>query len=470
MALKGTHGDAAPAGEGSDAMRAEADGRQIGYHPAAAWRSVIILLVFSLLSIMDRQIISLLVEPIKRDLGLSDTQLGLLQGLAFALMYSVAGLPIGWAVDRYPRRLIIYIGVTLWSLGAASCGLALNFWQFFLGRTTVGIGEASVAPVTVSLIGDLFPPDKIGAPLGVYAAGYSIGSGIAFLVGGFVISLFAGAPTVDIPLFGPVASWQAVLIVTGLPGFAIALLAGLLSEPGRARAPVASPVTAPAGEIDTISGFLGARGRVVALSFAGFALTTLGTYAVAGWTPAFLIRVHGLTAAQVGARFGLVMGIAGAIGNFAGGVIIDRLYRAGHRDAALLVPGIAMLISAPFLVGAYFVPSATLALALLALGFVPFNTAGPGSYTTWRMISPPSLRGRVTAAFVLVASLGGTGLGPLVVGALTDHLFGSVDKVGYSIALVLAVTMPLISLTLLLGRASLRAIGASASQPLPTGR
>ncbi|MGE0776076.1 MAG: MFS transporter, partial [Sphingomonadaceae bacterium] len=175
-----------------------------GYSPLKAWCSVGILLIFSLFSILDRQVIALLVEPIKADLQLSDTQLGLLQGLAFALFYSLAGIPIGWAVDRFPRRIIIYLGITFWSLSTAACGLATNFWQLFAGRTSVGIGEATLTPVAVSLISDLYPPNRVATPFGVYSAGFYLGSGVALGIGGWVISLFAGQTHIVFPVVGSV--------------------------------------------------------------------------------------------------------------------------------------------------------------------------------------------------------------------------------------------------------------------------
>jgi MFS family permease len=427
------------------------------YRTFRAWVSVAILLLFSLVSIMDRQIIALLVGPIKAALGLSDTQFGLLQGIAFALMYSLAGLPIGWAVDRFSRRVIIYAGVTLWSLSTMCCGLARSFWPFFGGRACVGVGEASVAPVAVSLIGDLFPPHKVGLALGLYAAGFSIGSGVALGLGGWVISLFSGSAQVHLGPFGVVASWQAVLIVIGLPGLVVATLAVLLHEPPRRYA----LVTESAGRMitDDIRQYLAVRGGVVAYSFAAFTLTTLCAYAIGGWTPAFLTRTYGWGPTEIGASFGFVLMISGALGSLAGGWIIDRVYRRGMRDACFVVAATAALGAAPFLVAGYFMPSAAAALGCLAVGLLLLGTIASASYSTWQLIAPPRLRGRVTSAFVLCASLGGTSIGPLAVGLTTDRLFRDEAMVGKSIALVLAVSLPLVAFLLLRARAALRAAG-----------
>jgi MFS family permease len=445
-----------------------AEPRSRGYSPAVAWSAVAILLLFSQLSIMDRQIVALLVEPIKRDLGLSDTQLGLLQGLAFAVMYCLAGLPIGWAVDRYPRRMIIYLGITIWSLSAASCGLARNFWQMFLGRAAVGVGEATVSPVALSLISDLFPPNKVGTPLGVFAAGYSLGNGVALVVGGLVIGLFAGQAAVAFPLIGTVAPWQAVFIVTGLPGIVIAFLAFFLREPPRPRhPPLGADGTQPAA--DGVRSFLAARGKLVAFSFAAFGLSSLAVYAIGGWTPAYLGRVFGWSAERIGATFGLVFGISGTLGSLMGGIMIDKVYGAGRHDASFLVPAVCTLVSIPFLISAFFMPTPQLALLCIGIGQFAFATLGPGSYATWQAIAPPHLRGRLTSAFLVVASIGGVGLGPVAVGFTTDHVFGDETMVGKSVATVLAIVLPSIVLLLFAGCASMRALSPGAEGNRSTG-
>lgn len=423
---------------------------------AWAWGSVAILVIFSQLSIMDRQIISLLVDPIKQDLQLSDTALGLLQGLAFAVMYSLAGLPIGWAVDRYPRRIIIFLGVIVWSVSATCCGLARNFLQLFLARAAVGIGEAVVTPVSVSLISDIFPSHKVGRALGVYSAGYSIGTGLALLIGGAIIGLFVGQATVAIPLIGDVAPWQAVLIVTGLPGLLIALLAFALFEPSRPR--TATPLLAGDGKMrnDAFLPFLKEHGVVLAFAYGSFTLSTLVAYAIAGWTPAFIGRTFGWDAQDIGPAFGLAAGGGGVAGSLLGGLLIDYFHRRGHLDASLRVAGWCMIASMPLLVSAYFMPSPTLVLIMIAIGCTIFQASGPAAYATWRLIAPPHMRGRVTAGFMFLANMFGTGLGPLVVGFSTDHVFGSDAKVGMSIALVTGVILPLAAVLLFGARRAIR--------------
>ncbi|MGE3747007.1 MAG: spinster family MFS transporter [Sphingomonadaceae bacterium] len=416
------------------------------YSPLAAWCTVAILLLFSLIAVLDRQIIALLVEPIKKDLSLSDTELGLLQGFAFALFYSLAGVPIGWAVDRYSRRIIAYLGVTVWSLSAAACGLAGGFWPLFACRTMVGVGEASVTPTAVSLIGDLFPREKVGAPMGVYAAGFYVGSGLALAIGGFVVGLFAGQDSVNFPIIGPVAPWQAVLLTTGAPGILIAFLAFFLKD---ARKAIVARADRPA---PSMSALLADRGRLIAITYVGFALAAFVAYAIGAWTPAFLWRKFGLLPQEIGWTWGIVVSVSGAAGALLGGFAVDRVHRMGRHDANLIVPAIAALISWPLLTTAYFLPSPFAVLLTLGLGMGVFSMIAAGSYATWRQIAPPQFRGQITAGFTVVSGLLGAGMGPVSVALVTDYVFGDEAMVGISLAIVLSIAIPAIAILLATAR------------------
>ncbi|WP_157219503.1 spinster family MFS transporter [Flavisphingomonas formosensis] len=420
------------------------------YSPIAAWTSLAILLLLSMISILDRQIIALMVEPIKRDLRLSDTELGLLQGFAFALFYSIASIPLGWAVDRYPRKIIIYFAVTTWSLSAAACGLASSFWQLFFGRTMVGVGEASLTPASVSLISDLFPPEKVGTPMGIYAAGFYLGSGVALGVGGLVVSLFVGSVSVSFPVIGDIASWQAVFLVTGLPGFAFAFLALLLRDPRpprRAAAHRKSPVQG-------FGAYLTGNWSVVVYSFGAFGLASLVAYAMGAWTPAYFARTFGWQPGEIGWVWGLVVALSGAAGAVMGGMLIDRVNRAGVRDACLIVPAGSSLIAWPLVTMGYIVASPLLAILSLGFGMVALGVVSAGSFSTWQRIAPPSLRGRVSACFVLVSSLLGAGTGPVVVAFITDYILRDERLLGQSLAWTMGLAIPAMAMLLVLGRSA----------------
>lgn len=426
------------------------------FSPLKSWLSVGILLIFSLFSILDRQVIALLVEPIKADLGLTDTQLGLLQGLAFALFYSIAGIPIGWAVDRFPRKLIIYLGITFWSLSAAACGLASNFWHMFAGRTSVGVGEATLTPVAVSLISDLYPPNRVATPFGVYSAGFYVGSGVALGIGGWIISLFAGRAHVSFPIVGDIASWQAVFLVTGLPGVLVAFLAFALHDPDPKRLRPKAARAAQGG--GNLLAFFKMRKWVVLHSFSGFALATFVSYAIGAWTPAFLSRQFGATPGDIGWTFGLVIAFSGAIGAFGGGVLLDRLYRGGWKDAYFAAPGYAAFVAVFFLSGAFFMPTIPSVLAMLGIGMSIIGVTAPASYSTWRKISMPSVRGQLSAAAVLCMGLFGAGFGPLSVALVTDYVVQDEARIGLSLSIVLGVAVPLMGLIFLTGRRHIAAI------------
>lgn len=422
--------------------------------PAEGWGTVAILLVFSLLSVLDRQIISLLVTPIEADLDLSDTEVGLLQGVAFGLFYSLAAVPLGYLIDRYPRRIILYLGISFWSLSAAFCGVAHSFVVLFAGRMAVGAGEATLTPSAVSLISDLFPPDRVALPMGVYSAGYFVGSGLALAIGGVIAGLFAGQVQVSVPLLGAIFSWQAMFLVTGLPGVAIALLAFAIRDarPGPKRyEPLGIPILG-------LGALFQDRGSLLIRCFVGFALTALISYAISAWTPAFLERRFGLRPEEIGWSFGFATALAGAAGAFGGGFLLDRVYRSGRRDACLLVPGIVMLLAMPLLVGAYFMPTPGLVLLMLAAGMAGVGVNAAASYATWRMVAPPELRGRVTALFVLVTGLLGGGLGPVSVALVTERVLGDKARVGEAVAIVVGIALPVVSILLLSGRRAMNAI------------
>jgi len=195
--------------------------------------ALFVLMICYTLSFIDRQILSLLVGPIKRDLGISDTRVGLLQGLAFALFYGTLGIPIGKLADTRARTRLISIGVLLWSLMTALCAGALSFWSLFLARMGVGVGEASLAPGAFSLVTDFFSKERLARALSVYSMGIFIGSGLALLVGGSVVQATARMPAVDVPMLGRLASWRLTFLLVAAPGLIVAAWVATVREPAR---------------------------------------------------------------------------------------------------------------------------------------------------------------------------------------------------------------------------------------------
>lgn len=267
-----------------------------------AWGSILVLLLISILAYLDRQIISLMVEPIKASLGISDFQIGLLQGVAFGLFYAAFGIPIGYLVDKYSRRNVIYIGVTIWSLAAAACGLANSFWQLLLARFGVGVGEASLSPAAYSMIADLFPPRRLSFALGVFAMGSSIGGAIAYAAGGALIGFLESLGELTIGGIITLEPWQAVFMIAGLPGVFIAMLMFLVPEPRRLYRKPPGIARFDSGVI----AFLNSNRRYFICHFIGFGLIALLAYGTAAWAPAMLMRRYDLNVAHTGLLLGAV--------------------------------------------------------------------------------------------------------------------------------------------------------------------
>lgn len=401
-----------------------------------AWYVAGVLTLAHIISFLDRQILSLLVGPIKRDLEISDTQMSLLMGLAFAVLYTFAAIPLGRLADRRSRRAIITAGVTAWCVMTAMCGLARNYWQLFAARIGVGIGEATLSPSALSMLSDYFPREKRGAAIGCYNMGVSVGAGIAFLLGGQVIGFVIDSPPILLPIVGELYAWQTVFLVVGLPGLVIALLMQTVREPERkGKIVVAGNVDDQISLRETFR-FLADRWR----TYGGLALIVSGTtilgYGFLNWIPTMYERTWGLAMPQIATDLGWVLLIAGPIGVNGGGWLADRWFRQGHKDAHLRV----MLLSAPVMLVASaalpLMPTPGLALAMFVphiLGAAAITAVGGAALM---IITPNQLRGQATAIYYFIISLAGLTLGPTSVALLTDFAFRDEAALRYSMAII----------------------------------
>jgi MFS family permease len=411
----------------------------------AAWYSVAVLMLMYIFSFIDRTTISLLVEPMKRDLHISDTQIGMLQGLAFALLYTFLGLPIARLSDRYSRRAIIAGGVFIWSIMATLCGLARTATQLFVARIGVGVGEAALSPAAYSIITDSFPLSKLGKAFGVYNIGITIGAGTAFLVGGIVVAAVSHAgATYTLPLFGEVRAWQMVFIVTGAPGILLPLLLLTFREPARrgllrkqsAVEPTASPLRPPLGEVLS---YVWLNREFYGLYFVALALLSMCGYCVAAWLPTALVRAYGaygVTAGQVGKVLGVSTILMNSTGMLLAGVLCDRLTRQGKRDAPIIVAlisacGIAIFGSLPAFMPS--VPLIWVALFVAGLTFNAYNGVGPMAIN---QVTPNQYRAQVSAVYLFVVNALGLGIGPTLVPFVNDHVFHDPTKIRYSLFIV----------------------------------
>jgi MFS family permease len=401
-----------------------------------AWYVVAVLTLANTSAFIDRQILGLLVAPIRRDLGITDTQMGVLYGLAFAVFYTLLGIPLGRAADRASRRVIIGIGILGWSVMTVLCGVARSYDQLLLARFGVAIGEAALAAPALSLIADYFAPDRRASALSVYALGIYLGAGLANLVGGALLSRLDAAGTVVWPIVGDIRPWQQVFVFVGLPGIVIALLVTTIREPARhetggRRGDSPFPVR------DVVA-YLGDNRRTFLCHGLGYALFALVNFATAAWLPTHLIRTYGWTAARAGLTLGTLTATVGVAGVVAGGRVADEMLRRGRTDAKLLVGIIAALGN--LVCGAIYTlaPNATISVAAL----VPYNFfasfAFGAAVAAIQEITPNRMRAQIGALFLSAMTLIGLGLGPSVVGLLTDRVFGEDAAVRYSL---LAVTL-----------------------------
>ena len=365
-----------------------------------------ILLVVYIFNFLDRQIVNILAEPIRRDLNISDTQIGLLTGIAFALFYTVLGLPIARYADRpgTDRAKLIAGALAIWSGMTALCGLAQNFGQLLLARVGVGVGEAGCTPAAHSLIADSVPPERRASALAFYALGIPIGSLLGMLIGGIL------ADTIG---------WRKAFLFVGTPGLLLAIVVMLLlRDPRRKRVLDArKPVVPVLGMGAAIKSLLLSRTYVLLLA-AGSAASFL-SYGKGTWTTIFFQRTHGLSASEVGFWFGIGGGIAGIAGTILGGWLADRFGRTDRRHV-MTAPAIGMAIAAPMAYAAYFMTDWRLALLLLLLPTLLNSLYYGPTYSSAQGLVPLQARAMASAALLFCQNLIGLGLGPLFFGMLSD--------------------------------------------------
>jgi len=292
-----------------------------------------VLLVLAALSYLDRQIITLLVDPIKADLGVTDTQIGFAQGIGFVLFYAIAGIPLGMMADRYSRRLIIFGGIVVWSLATAACGLASSFEELLIARLMVGAGDAALLPAAYSLIADSFERGRLATAMATFSLGSIAGGAISLAIGGALAGLAGDLAGGNLPFFGERAQWQVVFLIVGLGGLPFSLLVFLIREPPRVR-PGQSAHAAPQ------QGFRAAfraNRRFYLLHFAAFSVMAMPAAATAAWTPTYLQRHFELPVATVGLILAAKSLLTGTIGMLGSSMLADRLFRKGYSDAHLRI-------------------------------------------------------------------------------------------------------------------------------------
>jgi len=406
-----------------------------------SWYAVSVLLVAYIFSIMDRQILTLLVGPIQQTLHVNDTLIGTLHGFTFAVFYALMGLPIARIIDRGDRRLIIAIGIALWSLATAAGGLATEYWHLLLARVGVAVGEAVLIPGAVSLIADLFPAGRRGRPMSLFGASGSFGSGAGLIAGGLILGVFNVSPPV-LPWLGALHPWQATFMVLGLPGLIVALMMLAVPEPRNARRAAGihssdDTNAQPKGvEVALVRRYIAENRRTMIALMIGAGFFNACVYGWAAWAPTYFVREFGWKYPQIGAVLGVLLAVIGPLSAMFGGWLGGFWTRRGVPHGYLRVAvagGIGIAVST---VGMISMPNANLALVFMTLTtcftFLMF-AAGPLAV---QEIAPSPMRGQFAAFYTGIVNLMGAGCGPVAIGILTDHVFRDPSAVGRSIGIL----------------------------------
>lgn len=383
-----------------------------GAQRQAAYLSLGALMLVNVMSQLDRQIMSVLVEPIRKEFAFTDTEVGVVVGLAFAVFYTLAGLPLGRLADVANRKRIVVSVLTFWSLATAACGLARGFWSLFAARVCVGIGEAGSAPAAQSILAETFPPARIGRALSTYQMAIPIGIFIGVAGGGWLADVF---------------DWRQVFMIVGLPGVAIAAVAFfLLREPERGPREEVPPVRDVLGELMAMPTI---RQLMLASS-----IHTMTLAATASFNFAFMLRVHELSSSQAGVLIGAMTMLAGGIGTYMGGAIGDRL---ALRDPRWRIGclGVGAVASVPFTVVAYLIDDLMLTIVLLTVGMLGSYMYAGATHACSQSLVGPRMRAMTAASMLFAMNLFGYGGGPVVAGVMSD-LFGGEEALRYSLAVM----------------------------------
>ncbi|MEE2637207.1 MAG: MFS transporter [Acidobacteriota bacterium] len=406
-----------------------------------AWYVVAVLLLAQGFSFLDRMIMGLLVGPIRDSFQISDTQYSLLAGRAFSLFYAVMGLPLARIADSRSRRNLIAAGVAVWSAMTALCGLAQGFWSLFIARTGVGVGEATLAPGAYSMITDYFPKRILARALSVYMVGVTLGSGVAYMLGGAVVAYLENIEQVVMPLLGPMQGWQLTFFIVGLPGLLVSiLLMATVREPPRLGIRVDEADFIPLPEVME---YLWRHRVAFGGHIMGISIFIMVVYALNLWGPTYFIRTFDYSPAEAGWVFGVVMIGAGTAGLLLAGTLADGWMQRGTKDAYVRTILLSMICITPCAATLGFASNEV--VGIVAMGLAVFFSACQGGIAggTLQLMTPNRMRGQVIAIYTLVANLIGLGLGPTVVAATTDYVFGYDEAIGKSIALTAVVMCPL---------------------------
>jgi MFS family permease len=426
----------------------------------------ILLTLGFVVSTVDRHVAAVVAVPMKQSLGLSDTQLGLVQGFAFALCYATAAIPVAWMVDRGNRVRIVAACVGLWSAGTAISGIASNFLTLLIGRTVTAVSEAGYSPGALSLLSDIFDRKSVARATALYMLAPSVGLGMAMIGGGALLGHFERQGGFSIPGIGVLEPWQCVFVAAGVPGVLLALLLGVsIREP--ARRSVKAQHAASVAPRETLTATTRALAPFLIPYVLGCTLILLVMFSLAAWSATFLVRSFDITAAEAGSALGPVVLIGGILGPVVASFLVakpteDRLIN--RMTWIVVVAGIVTAISVSLLP---FAPSRWAAMMVVTISILSASTVAPMVVSPIQLMVPNRLRARTQAIASFVFTVVAGGVGPTLIGITTDRLFADEAMLGSSIALVCAISSVLGVLSIFVSRRALSVLAATAFSAAP---
>jgi len=437
--------------------------------PAVGWYATVMLAFLYWMSLLDRFIISMMVDPIKADLGLSDVQFGLLQGVAFIISFTVFGFIFGALADRRDRRKLIFIGVTLWSLASAACGLAQNFWHLLIARMGLGAGEASLNPCATSMISDLFPRERLTSAMAVYSIGATIGSGTALMIGGAVIYWVTSLGDIVLPVLGHVATWQMVFFIVGLATLPLIFLVFTFPEPVRRGRTVLDDKRTLRSSYGDMLRFIKRHPRFFASHYIGFTIASGVVSGCVAWYPVHMSRTFDWGQGSIGLYLGSILMFAGIGGKLVTGWTVDAMYRRGFRDAQLRWYSASLFLAAPLGVIATISGNPWIFLVMIGLFTTLTTSMQACAMSSLNLVTPNQLRGTGMAVYTTVAALVGGSGGAVIIPLISQSFYQGDASIGLGIATFIGIACPISGLALFSGFRAMRGAMAEMEGGVPAG-
>ena len=404
------------------------------------YSAVIVMTLAQVFAFIDRQIPAMLVEPIKQDFSLNDSQIALLGGAAFSIFYAIMALPIGYAVDKYKRVNVLGTGIFVWSLMTTLAGLANSFGRLFGARIGVAVGEAVMAPVSVSLVSDYFPQNKQGKPMGIITAGVYIGIGATLIGGGYLIDYLTNIGGITIPGIGYFKPWQATFLVVGIPGILISFAAFMLHEPRRLG--LAQTSEKDSKSINIFSHLIKNKSTLIPM-FAGLIFMALIFYSFTFWAPSMMVRTYGLSLTEVGFSLGIITIISSILGTISSGAVVDYLRSKGITDAPIRTAMFACIFAMPAICLAPLVENVVAAWMLIGIYLFFISSFAPIGLLAVSGVSSNEVKGQMAAVHAFLMMAFGLSLGPQITAFFTDFILQDESKLGLAVSLTGGLVLPI---------------------------